>query len=953
MSNVDAIATSQTQATSAALTPFNPNTHCMILNKPILITQAVKYIEALPPSAQYEASLEVKSYMCNDMTDKAQTMLGFKSWFIERKPWERSQVPKAQMDADFKDLFDFAKSLGPKVTKKFNFNKRLNKALTEKGGLRGQALQKQLREDNYCDGIHFLENAASLFETVSVIEGIGRLNDVILKRWRLGKSKGQNSRYSVTTTDLANVLKTTRPHITRIRDGAKITEDNAERISWNSTELSMAELRSLGCGMVGESGLLRGFSTEGEQFSEFLPAFFDEQLGSSPSKRKRPTLPQTSNKRPRAPLEKSDERKTKLRKHHSTEADTDGEPLDTDVELLQRRIKREVKKPCHCHGIGESWTHDMVKVALRRRRFPLKKLLNLWDTAVAFFERNGEKSLCPRHVNMFARAFNINPSPNIDIDCWATQVFARTHKYLRSQTKCSDKTLLRFQTREENFQDFEHTPRIKQYRQTHYLGALKFFPTQNSHAQPIQNERLFPEGQGWHRTAKHFQYLQDSGLMSSIHQEVQYWKFHQRSFGDEENKVDGAMRNTYFSLIQQLVRQDPAYYRLSVQARSDGSTNLISYPHYSRYFSKEQDIQFIFVECSRGRNAIRDEAVFWFEHTPPTTTTTDDFLEVGNLKPEAPEIKTYIQQIQGATGPTLAFQELNSEDLVQIQSKLGKGVPWVSPDLQHTDVLHSSMMIPISYDCRMAMFSRFSVSAAYVAIIEGGQLVETGETYEAIVQSHRRLIPPDTPRYEEEYGLYHVSHAMPTVVELTGLGALSDALVGRLPWSSPLVQREKAIVLAGGPEFEAYYSKWKEVACQQYAKCFKLMQELDKELFADRSFFSSGDLIDLEEVQPDNDCIIISDDDDDDSGSEGDDESRDDGSSQKSQPSKKGKGKKTKTSTEKGKGKEIEKTTATPEDEIRRGIEDEMRRVIEAEIGRGTEEEIENEVEEVDQLSYR
>lgn len=44
----------------------------------------------------------------------------------------------------------------------------------------------------------------------------------------------------------------------------------------------------------------------------------------------------------------------------------------------------------------------------------------------------------------------------------------------------------------------------------------------------------------------------------------------------------GWLRNMYYSLGQQVMRQDPKYFAIYCALRPDQNTNLVSYPYYAK-----------------------------------------------------------------------------------------------------------------------------------------------------------------------------------------------------------------------------------------------------------------------------------------------------------------------------------------------------------------------------------
>lgn len=77
-------------------------------------------------------------------------------------------------------------------------------------------------------------------------------------------------------------------------------------------------------------------------------------------------------------------------------------------------------------------------------------------------------------------------------------------------------------------------------------------------------------------------------------------------------KRQGWMRYMFYSLIQQLVRQDPVYYALIAAVRLDKNTQLICYPYYVKYQVEGESTSFThfninvnkFVKIGRGKNII-------------------------------------------------------------------------------------------------------------------------------------------------------------------------------------------------------------------------------------------------------------------------------------------------------------------------------------------------------------
>ena len=92
------------------------------------------------------------------------------------------------------------------------------------------------------------------------------------------------------------------------------------------------------------------------------------------------------------------------------------------------------------------------------------------------------------------------------------------------------------------------------------------------------------------------------------------------------------------------------------------------------------------------------------------------------------------------------------------------------------------------------------------------------------MRAHRRLMPPDPPLQGWPGSEVFIPNRFPAALPVTGLGALSDALVGRQPWDSPLVLKERDAVL--GPDWEEHVRKWRTKAA---ATVINLFQEVKLE----------------------------------------------------------------------------------------------------------------------------
>ncbi|KAI9764631.1 MAG: hypothetical protein M1840_008128 [Geoglossum simile] len=77
-----------------------------------------------------------------------------------------------------------------------------------------------------------------------------------------------------------------------------------------------------------------------------------------------------------------------------------------------------------------------------------------------------------------------------------------------------------------------------------------------------------------------FDYLvNDPQVFRLVEEEFNLYKHHRRNSTEDGDEPRGWMRHMFYSLTQQLVRQDPAYWTMVAAARPDQNWRLASYPY--------------------------------------------------------------------------------------------------------------------------------------------------------------------------------------------------------------------------------------------------------------------------------------------------------------------------------------------------------------------------------------
>jgi hypothetical protein len=605
---------------------------------------------------------------------------------------------------------------------------------------RGELFWEDLKGLRDVKGYHFFTELGRIFKQENALDGILLLNDEILKRNR-SPAVGKHSRGGLTSRDVEKAAKGKG----KAAHERYFTEDLIEYgLTFNSYGL-----------------LVRGVYTDAP-----FPAFRDEEALGSPitvTTRIAPDVPEslavTSPVIPTAPPPSK-------RKERVGSTSKDLTPTPTPIPSRtspRKRQKKATEIDCDCE-MPDDWK-NAVEICLEDRGF--SEIRNL----MSMFVGEGAGVPCLGHLRMFARAIDL-------------EVLNQDHVTLLGQLKA-------VYTNVRNRQSFRNAWVRKDTRGLfrklrHILGAQtkaslgneKFavvstemgrFDTTKlapwSHIRDIDfkvvNASVGDGLYGW-IFGKEFE-----TLLSLLKEEVAMYLHHYRRTGRKEGSL---IRNMYFSIGAQLIRQDPSLYAAHVNLRADHATTLVSYPYPPRFYSKADGlIDAVHYEGEPGKvevsSAIQDEVVL-----------SGGALRVGMPSASQEAVRGFVMQRRLENkGPLLLTKGAIAQDFEAFLE--ADGSSWEETDLKDGDVVFSKHGIPVRHSFELQE-DRLSYTTGYVQIYSDGTL-ENGADYEDIVKSHNLREIPRDPRYGGEPDVDGFLANVP----LTGCGALSDCLVGRLPWS--------------------------------------------------------------------------------------------------------------------------------------------------------------------------
>lgn len=331
--------------------------------------------------------------------------------------------------------------------------------------------------------------------------------------------------------------------------------------------------------------------------------------------------------------------------------------------------------------------------------------------------------------------------------------------------------------------------------------------------------------------------------MAHVEFDMYYWHF-RKEYGNSGSL--GWLRNMYHSGIQQLMRQDPEYYRSYVALRPDHQWRLVSYPYYAK-FSKRGDSTFFrhidinveqYLKDGRGGNMIQGSVSLDHE-------TEDMCTEVLARMHTHDSMKDWHQRV--------AARMPDKRALGDWVSRVQDRKVWGPDDAKHFGTDFRPQPCPMGYaritssllpHGSTTMPDRDAVRRTMLPWLVGIQanhtdmeVLEMG-TWQEISVAHVALdAAPRSPSGKPNvYG--GIPYRFPASLPLIIPSPLSQALVGRTRWDIPDVMWERDTVLGKDTQkYQSWLKQWRRKATVAYRQHFLAVQRLEKELYGEKSFF--------------------------------------------------------------------------------------------------------------------
>ncbi|RDW72128.1 hypothetical protein BP5796_08162 [Coleophoma crateriformis] len=337
-------------------------------------------------------------------------------------------------------------------------------------------------------------------------------------------------------------------------------------------------------------------------------------------------------------------------------------------------------------------------------------------------------------------------------------------------------------------------------------------------------------------TAPVFKWLYDyPELEEMIDLEFLMYRYHLRE--TPSRKHWGWCRNMYFSITQQLIRQDPVYYMLYVGLRPDKKWRLISFPYYTKNADVGDSTWFRHIDLNISKIVQNDRGVNMIQGSVSFNDETSENSTV-ILKGMHRHIKEWWADNCARGNDTDALVQRIDPKHYTDADKEKYGCDWVPVPCQKGEVRVSVPTLP--HGANAAVGQRRTMLPWFVGIQEDLkelEVVEGGDVLE-LAEAHRNLMAARSSPSGLNPLFGAIPYPFPAAVEVLGICAIGDALTGHRKWTSPAVLRDRDILLgADFQQIQGYIRDSRARAVAAAIDAFQLVKKTEMECFREKSFF--------------------------------------------------------------------------------------------------------------------
>ncbi|KAI9777313.1 MAG: hypothetical protein M1839_008921 [Geoglossum umbratile] len=321
-----------------------------------------------------------------------------------------------------------------------------------------------------------------------------------------------------------------------------------------------------------------------------------------------------------------------------------------------------------------------------------------------------------------------------------------------------------------------------------------------------------------------FDYILKPETFELIEEEFDMYLYHLRDEQDGQ-KRRGWMRHMFYSLVQQLVRQDPVYYALIAAARPD--KNFLVEGESTGFAHLDINVD-KFVKTGRGKNIIQGSLSLDDESEHSCTLLVPGFHR--HIHEWWARVKQRGQDSSGYTTNTKkTYLPAGQQDfgrLIPVPCKRG------AVRITMPEILHGST--PIAKNIRRTLFNWPTGIHADHQTLD----IEEAETWNQVAQCHQSMEAPMKSTSGEGFRYGRPLFPFPGVTKLSSTSCVGDALIGVRRWDDIRVQEERDILLGADDEPALQLAEEiRERLIQAFFDAFPYVRMNEERAYQDRSYF--------------------------------------------------------------------------------------------------------------------
>jgi hypothetical protein len=351
----------------------------------------------------------------------------------------------------------------------------------------------------------------------------------------------------------------------------------------------------------------------------------------------------------------------------------------------------------------------------------------------------------------------------------------------------------------------------------------------------------------------------DCEIGDIIMDEFEMYRHHLRMINGKSNY--GWLRSMFYSIGQQLMRQDLVYYTLKAALRPDRQWRLVTYPYYAKYAVPGDNTYFRHLDLnipallasSRGCNMIQGSVSLDEEDEESCTVIIPGMQH---------KLQEWWERCKARGQDTDGFVHRITEQMFTAEDARVLGLDWKRVPCRRGEVRVTMPHIPHGQDGPATKVRR-TMLPWFVGLQDDLESLEVleGGTWAELSAAHRDLVSPRaTPSgLANRYGA--IPYRFPAAVKIAGISALSDALVCQRKWDDLLALRDRDKVLGQDRELALAFVKDTRARARTIAcEAMQLVREAELCSFADKSYFYHKERqalygIPFPSVEPDPDSI--------------------------------------------------------------------------------------------------